>query len=243
VFDSHPLNRLLHKAYEAFAQYPRPQVLHASPIRDPKKLLKQLTSKRLRLLDVEDVQEYASAALTTVGTAEDYKHFLPRLLDLAVESGVVEPQTIALKLNYADWRAWPKNEQQTLEDIFLRAGVDAFKQHTDDDLAARWLASLAILNIDLDRLRAEVITFNTDCCALQLADLLLSDTLFATDPFERAYWTYVPDQTVQETRSWLLSGETRRLLQTVRLRIRSKDTWLLNKAIAKQEELIQQRLH
>lgn len=194
-------------------------------------------------MEVADVQEYASAALTTVGSVEDYKHFLPHLLFLAVESGLIEPEIIALKLGYADWRAWPKDEQQTLEELFLQACVNAFKQHTDDDVAARWLTSLAILDMDLDRLRAGISTVNTDCCALQLADLLLSETLFASDPFERGYWEDVSEHIVQETRSWLLGEETRRLLQIVKSRTRSKDTWHLEKAIARQEELIQKRHH
>lgn len=81
--------RLLDDTYKVFARYRRPLVLHASPLRDAEKLLKRLTSKSLRSLKVANVQEYASAALTTVGSVENYKHFLPRLLDLAVESGVV----------------------------------------------------------------------------------------------------------------------------------------------------------
>ncbi|MGV1754184.1 hypothetical protein [Agrobacterium sp. CG674] len=235
--DTLNLRQKLDVAYDAFARYRRPLVLNALPLRDPEMLLKQLTAKPIRLLDLGDVQEYASAALTTVGTVEDYKHFLPRLLDLATESGVVEPEMIALKLKSAEWRAWPKNEQQSLEEIFVLACVDAFKQHTDDYLAGKWLVSLAILNIDLGRLRTDVLASNDDCCALQIADLLLSDNLFASDPSERAYWENVPQTTVNETRSWLLSEQTRSLLLSVSLRTRSEDGWLLEKAIARQEEL------
>ncbi|WP_311273332.1 MULTISPECIES: hypothetical protein [unclassified Rhizobium] len=240
--DAPNLRQRLDGAYDVFARYRRPLVLHASPLRDPEMLLKQLTAKPIRLLDVEDVQEYASAALTTVGTGEDYKHFLPRLLDLATESGAVEPEMIALKLKKAEWRAWPKNEQQSLEEVFVHACVDAFKQHTDDYLAGKWLVSLAILNIDIGGLWTDVLATNDECCALQIADLLLSDNLFASDPSERAYWEDVSETTVNETRSWLLSEETRSLLLCVSFRTRSKDGWLLEKAIARQEELVQQRL-
>jgi hypothetical protein len=243
VSDALSIRQRLDGAYDAFARYRRPLVLHASPLCDPEKLLKQLTAKPIRLLDVEDVQEYAAAALTTVGTVEDYKHFLPRLLDLATESGVVEPEMIALKLKKAEWRAWPKNEQQSLDEIFVHASVDAFKQHTDDYLAGKWLVSLAILDIDLGGLRTDVLASNNDCCALQIADLLLSHNLFASAPSERGYWEDVPKTTVNETRSWLLSEETRSLLLSVSFRTRSMDGWLLEKAIARQEELIQQRLH
>ncbi|WP_421358021.1 hypothetical protein [Agrobacterium rosae] len=241
--DALDLRQWLDVAYDVFARYRRPLVLHASPLRDPEKLLKQLTAKPIRFLDVEDVQEYASAAITTVGSVEDYKHFLPRLLDLATGSGAVEPEMIALKLKKAGWRAWPKNEQQSLEEVFVHACVDAFKQHTDDYLAGKWLVSLAILNIDIGGLWTDILATNDECCALQIADLLLSDNLFASDPSERAYWEDVSETTVNETRFWLLSEETRSLLLSVSFRTRSKDGWLLEKAIARQEELVQQRLH
>jgi hypothetical protein len=237
------LLRLLNNAYKVFARYRRPLALDASPLRDPEKLLRQLTDRPLRLLDVEHVQEYASAALTTVGTVEDYKHFLPRLLDLAVGSGVVEPEIIALKLEGAEWRAWPKKEQQILEEIFVQAAGDAFMRHPDDYIAGQWLVSLAIMNIDLGQVRAEILTLNNDCCALQLAHLLFADTLFESDPLDWAYWSYVSDKALLETRAWLLSEETRTLLLTVRLRIPLRDVWLLDQGIARQEELIQQRLH
>ncbi|WP_288431506.1 hypothetical protein [uncultured Agrobacterium sp.] len=235
--------QLIDGAYDVFARYSRPLFLDASPLRDPELLLNKLTSKPLRLLDARDVEEYALAALTTVGTIEDYKHFLPRLLDLATEPGAVEPQMIALKLEMAEWWTWPKNEQRSLEEIFSRACTDAFKRHTDYVLAGDWLVSLAIMNIDPGDVRTDVLASNNDCCGLQVAHLLVSSCLFESDPSERGYWEDVPETTVKETRSWLLSEETRSLLLSVSLRIRSKDSWLLEKAMARREELLRERLH
>lgn len=61
-------------------------------------------------MEVEDVQEYAAAALTTVGTREDFRYFLPRLLDLSVNSALVEPEVIAPKLKAADWLTWQSGQ-------------------------------------------------------------------------------------------------------------------------------------
>jgi hypothetical protein len=236
------LRRLLDRAYEAFAYYQQPAFLDASPLRNPEKILKQLTAKPLRLLDVADVQEYASAALTTVGTIDDYKHFFPRLLDLAMESAVIAPPVIALKLRAAEWRAWPGNEQQVVEAVFVEACENAFRQHPDNYLADGWLVALAILKIDPSRQQAKLLKSSSDLCALQLAHVMLSDTLFASGPCERAYWEYVPDKIVQDTRFWMLSEEMRTFLLTARLRIGSNDAWLVEKAIARREQLLQQRL-
>jgi hypothetical protein len=235
------LRRLLDQGYEAFAHHRKPTALETSPLRNPEKLLKRLTSKPLRLLEVEDVQEYAAAALTTVGTVEDYKHFLPRLLDLSVGSAVVEPEVIALKLKAADWLGWPQNQKHLVEQVFAEACGHAFRQHPDKHSANKWLVSLAILHVDLNNILTEIERSNNDFSALQIAHLILSELPFASDPFKRGYWMEAPDNTLQETRAWLLSQEIRRLLLSVRWRIGSKDVSLLDRALAKQEQLVRHR--
>lgn len=173
---------------------------------DPEKLLKRLTSKPLRLLEVEDVQEYSAAALTTVGSVDDYNHFLPRLLDLSVDSAVVEPEVIALKLKAADWLAWPQNQKHVVEQIFAEACVHAFRQHPDKYFPNKWLIGLAIPNVDLNKLLIEIETSNNDFCALQLAHLILSELPFASDAFERGYWMEAPDSQLGLKLSFILCG-------------------------------------
>ncbi|KAA9383200.1 hypothetical protein F4V88_22935 [Neorhizobium galegae] len=158
-----------------------------------------------------------------------------------MDSAVVEPEVIALKLKAADWLAWPQNQKRVVEQIFAEACGQAFRQHPDKHFANKWLVSLAILNVDLNKILIEIETSNNDFCALQLAHLILSELPFASDPFERGYWMEVPDNTLQETRTWLLSQEIRRLLLSVRWRIGSKDVSLLDRALAKQEQLVRHR--
>lgn len=237
------LRRLLDQAYEAFAHYPQPQTLEASRLRDPEKLLTQLTAKPLRLLDVEDVQEYASAALTTVGAVADFKHFLPRLLDLAVGSAVIEPEVIALKIKTADWLTWPKSEQRIIKDVFAQACADAFRQHPDDYLADGWLNALCILNIDTSALRSQLEASANGLSALQLAHLIFVALPFAADPAERGYWMEVPEGVLGAVRSWLLSQEMRMLLSRLRLTARPDDVWLIDEALATQERMALDRLH
>jgi hypothetical protein len=237
------LRRLLDQAYETFAHYPQPLTLEASPLRDPDKLLTQLTAKPLRLLDVEDVQGYTSAALTTVGTVADFKHFLPRLLDLAVRSAVIEPEVVALKIKTADWLTWPKSEQRIIEDVFAQACADAFRQHPDDYLADGWFNALCILSIDTSALRSQLEASANGFSTLQLAHLICQGLPFATDPAERGYWMEVPEGTLGAVRSWLLSQETRMLLLRFRLTVRPDDVWLIEEALATQERLALDRLH
>lgn len=71
------LNSAIDLCYEVFGTHPTPRSLNASPIRDAKAILQTLTSKPLRELSGEAIGPYSGYALTTVGNANDYKHFLP----------------------------------------------------------------------------------------------------------------------------------------------------------------------
>lgn len=67
---------------------------------------------------------FAGKALTTWGDADDYRYFLPRILELATQpdeqSGWVNLEIIVGKLEYARWRRWPEAEQRAIDE-FLTA--------------------------------------------------------------------------------------------------------------------------
>ena len=78
----------LQQAYQVFANLPRPAHLEAAPHRDGDRMLSSLTAAPLRELTGEQIGPYAGCAITTVGSERDYRHFLPRILELAVEGEV-----------------------------------------------------------------------------------------------------------------------------------------------------------
>jgi len=87
----------------------------------------------LRQRGMQDFERYQGKAITTLGTVEDYKHFLPRLIEMncaqqrrrtvfgdtitceelmAVGIGL---DMIAMKLEYAQASLWPSAERDVLE--------------------------------------------------------------------------------------------------------------------------------
>ena len=58
--------------------------MEASPLRDAREILMVLSAVPLRELTGEQVGPYSGWAMTTVGNERDYRHFLPRILELAV---------------------------------------------------------------------------------------------------------------------------------------------------------------
>ncbi len=82
----------------------------------------RLASIPLRDLTVRDVNRYAFKAMTTWGTERHFKHFLPRLLELAYHDYLAFdfPEVLLGKLADANWRTWPDPEPDVIQ-RFLEA--------------------------------------------------------------------------------------------------------------------------
>jgi hypothetical protein len=80
----------------------------------------RLTSKPLRELAPSDLSLFAWKAMTTWGTTEDYKHFLPRIYELMLlgDGYPFDLATLAWKLTEGQWRLWPPPEQDSLNALF-----------------------------------------------------------------------------------------------------------------------------
>jgi hypothetical protein len=79
----------------------------------------RLKSVPLQELTISDVDSYASKAMTTWGDVRHFKHFVPRLLELAFEDylGFTFPEVLFGKLACANWTAWPKTEQDAIQNF------------------------------------------------------------------------------------------------------------------------------
>ena len=82
----------------------------------------QLASKPLRELTDDDLYEFYSSALLTWGTVEDFKWFLPRLLELAAtfEIVMIDWEILLGKLRLGEWKTWKNSEKEAIDD-FLAA--------------------------------------------------------------------------------------------------------------------------
>jgi hypothetical protein len=70
----------------------------------------------LRELTGDDLEHYAVKAISTWGDADDLRHFLPRLLELAAHGDLtVEVATVVGKLRLAGWSRWPRDQRDAIE--------------------------------------------------------------------------------------------------------------------------------
>jgi hypothetical protein len=117
--------------YATFARYPRPARIEYCPCgcTKPSEVL-PLLAVPLDELRFEDLGNYSTSAMLTQVSVEDFKYFLPRLLDgIAREPYGFSPEMLFGKLRYAKWRSWDADEinvVRTFLTTMWRVGILSF---------------------------------------------------------------------------------------------------------------------
>ncbi len=111
-----PVGAALETLYATFAPYTAAQLEGCSHCVSSDETL-VLRRAPLRQLGSE-LDRYLFKAMTTCGTEEDFKHFVPRLLEL--HAGSTDAWLLRDKLAYARFPRWPAEERAAVE-AFLRA--------------------------------------------------------------------------------------------------------------------------
>jgi hypothetical protein len=89
-----------------------------------------LRSKPLRDLHASDVSRYWWKAISTWGTVDQFKHFLPRLLEILVSEKVRDnPEILLKKLKYGGLTEWPEVERQAVNSFCNAFWQCALGQH------------------------------------------------------------------------------------------------------------------
>lgn len=115
----------------------------------------RLQVKPLDELTASDLAKYAAKAVSSWGTITDFKHFLPRLLELLTEDANspdqgINPPVLLEKLRHAQYAQWPERERHAVE-TFLRAWWQAALDTYPAALTAETcLVSIAQIVTDID---------------------------------------------------------------------------------------------
>lgn len=111
------IHEIVLPVYETFSKYKVSEDMDYCPCCISSEEVNNLCSVDLRHLEREDFARYSGKALSTWGNAEDFKHFLPRLLELEVfnQYGL---HYLTSKFELADFSTWPPIEKQTIHCFF-----------------------------------------------------------------------------------------------------------------------------
>jgi hypothetical protein len=220
-------------AYEAFAAFPLPKKLHASPLRNAGEILATLSSARLPKLSGEQIGPYATWALTTVGDGRDYRHFLPRIFELSVTDPVWlggGPPVMADKLNRASWRSWPTKQREAVLRFFRAAFDGVLTMHPDEGQSADlWFCALVKLG-ESASLTFELWRSNRSAnAALHLASFVIDEAkhLQRHQEVRGPFWEDIDTDIRRDVANRLTSDENKGFLKAAADQVPEEDRFYL----------------
>jgi hypothetical protein len=103
----------------------------------------------IRDLADDDVAGFAMLAVTQWGNDEDFRHLLPRVLELlSADQLSVDSEMVLSKLAVASWDTWPSAEREAVA-RFLHARWDAgLAQYETLFQAGEWLGGILLAGMD-----------------------------------------------------------------------------------------------
>ncbi|WP_052695446.1 hypothetical protein [Hymenobacter sp. AT01-02] len=114
------MHAALEQVYRRFARYRLRQPLEACPCCITPAENALLWTVPLRQLSEEQLRRYAFKAMTTWGSAEDFRYFLPRLLHLASQpASKIDKEVFFGKIGLAGWATWPPPNQEAVRTFLL----------------------------------------------------------------------------------------------------------------------------
>jgi hypothetical protein len=230
------LQAALDAVYIAFQGCRRPTALEAAPGRDPKRILARLSTSPLADLTADDFGGYMGWAMTTVGGVDDYKHFLPRILELCVRGPARvhlggDPNSLARKIAYGDFPGWPADERAAIVAVFDLAWRQALRASPEEEEAEDWLRGLICLGQPVDARLAAWLASDEPRAGLHLADAVNAEIFrrsnarpsLGGDDEYAAYAAYS---------NWLAEPGVRQRLERLTLEIDDEDeAWRLEQAL------------
>ncbi|MEO4005260.1 hypothetical protein [Flavobacterium sp. CAU 1735] len=165
------LKTAIERLYATFSCYPANGTMEGCPCCVSATDKEKIHTKPLRQLDGEDLSRYAFKAITTWGNTDDFKHYLPRIFELlSTTDFIVDTFVVLGKLNYANWKTWPAEEQKAINDFLMAWWIDSIKHQNyfNNDLFIEIYKLFEVINPLLDNWR---ITFDNNSFK-NLIDLL-----------------------------------------------------------------------
>lgn len=116
------LDRVIERSYDLFAHYQSvpPLPVHCCPYCVKPDDQQLLFSRPLRELTWVELEYYGFKAVHSWGSVQDFKHFLPRIMQLFVLEAPCryDRPIVSGKLQHAKWTEWPEDEKSAVVDFF-----------------------------------------------------------------------------------------------------------------------------
>jgi len=129
------LRAALDHLYEVFAVYETVDLAPSEPLcpadmRSMNETREQLVRKVFAELTAFDLLDYYYLAIDHIGSVDDLRHFLPKLLEhMAMSPKLLEPAYLVTLLRAARFTDWPLREQEAVVEYIVAAAADGMLPH------------------------------------------------------------------------------------------------------------------
>lgn len=196
------LKKSIETLYITFSIYPFPSAIIGCPccVSDTDKA--KIHNKQIRQLSEDDLSRYTFKAMTTWGNENDFKYYLPRILELLSTTDFIVDTFIVLgKLNYGKWTTWTIDEQLVIKQFLLAWWEDMIKNKSyfDQDTFVEIYKFLGNVNELLDQWE---ISFedNSFQNLIDMIDLCYHDLINSTN-----YYKDFDNKSTEKLLLWLKS--------------------------------------
>lgn len=176
---------------------------------------RKLQSVPLLELTSEQLRRYTGKAMTTWGTAHEFRHFLPRIAELMSfdEGWQVDLEIVAGKLTYADWSSWPGAEQSAIRRFLAawwQAALREFPCPYQWQSIDQVLCAIGRTEDRLDSYLSDWLRPLRSVAMQHLADFVIYNgpSLCKERGLSNSFWTDRPQQ-AHQVESWMRMPQTR----------------------------------
>ncbi len=115
--------------------------------------IKEIATKPLKQLSGDELGHFSRSAISTFGTLEDYKHFLPRILECMQypNTDLLFDFTCFEKLKYTEWETWPMEEQKAIESYIETLWYTVINDENTTDYQVEGVMNIVLKYGYLDR--------------------------------------------------------------------------------------------
>jgi hypothetical protein len=186
---SQAIDEAIEGLYAVFERYPLRESTGPCPCCHNLELAEaKLHAQPLRELGAEHLCDYASDAFHTWGDVEEFKHFLPRILELFITAQDcfvrhTDAEILMAKFRYGNWRNWPFEEQAAVEKYLHSVWRGVLDNPPIDGgfrNVERWLCAIGQCEDDLSPYLREWIEDEKLSATRALSSLLLTSAVART---------------------------------------------------------------
>ena len=195
--------------YAAFSKIRKPLKIEGCECCMDEQELRRLLSYDVRSVPMDVLAPYASSAILTVGTVDDYLYFLPRILHTYVldESFWPDVEITARAINSTDLSEWPNERLDALKSFLsnlIRSFLAPQQQHRIDD----WMCAIGRMGLPV---RSYLSDIQSSKDAV-LAYFESNSKVLPAGKLDNAFWE-LPNTAHEQIVDWFYSPAIRQVLR------------------------------